>query len=117
MDRLDAGLSYPRGLGQWPAVVFLFVALWAELVLPESETPVTVANLMLGYTILTLAGMMLFGRVAWLRHAELFEVLLGWFGRIGLSVGGWWSNRSLPGLRGGVRPRPMRGLPRVLGRR
>ncbi len=27
--------------------------------------------------------MTLFGRVAWLRHAELFEVLLGWFGRIG----------------------------------
>jgi hypothetical protein len=27
--------------------------------------------------------MMLFGRVAWLRSAELFEVLLGWFGRIG----------------------------------
>ena len=83
LDRLDAGLSYPRGLGRWPAVAFLFIALWAELVLPESETPVTVANLMLGYTILTLVGMMLFGRVAWLRQAELFEVLLGWFGRIG----------------------------------
>ena len=24
-----------------------------------------------------------FGRVAWLRNAELFEVLLGWFGRVG----------------------------------
>lgn len=83
LDRLDAGLSYPRGLGRWPAVAFLFLALWAELVLPESETPITVANLMLGYTILTLVGMMLFGRVAWLRQAELFEVLLGWFGRIG----------------------------------
>ncbi len=70
-------------IGRLPAIAFLFVALWAELVLPESETPVTIANLMLGYTVLTLAGMMLFGRVAWLRHAELFEVLLGWFGRIG----------------------------------
>ena len=83
LDRLDAGLSYPRGLGGWPAVAFLFLALWAELVLPESETPITVANLMLGYTIVTMVGMMLFGRVAWLRQAELFEVLLGWFGRIG----------------------------------
>jgi hypothetical protein len=83
LDRLDAGLSYPRELGRWPAVGFLFCALWAELVLPESETPIVVANLMLGYTILTLVGMMLFGRVAWLRHAELFEVLLAWFGRIG----------------------------------
>ncbi|HEX5579353.1 MAG TPA: hypothetical protein VFY43_06785, partial [Candidatus Limnocylindria bacterium] len=83
LDRLDAGLSYPRGLGRWPAVAFLFLARWAELVLPESETPATVAGLMLGYTVLTLVGMMLFGRVAWLRQAELFEVLLGWFGRIG----------------------------------
>jgi hypothetical protein len=83
LDRLDAGLSYPAVLGRWPAVAFLFAALWAELVLPESETPMIVANLMLGYTILTLAGMMLFGRVAWLRQAEVFEVLLGWFGRIG----------------------------------
>lgn len=83
LDRLDAGLSYPRSLGRWPAVALLFVAVWAELVLPESETPVIVANLMLGYTIFTLVGMITFGRVAWLRHAELFEVLLGWFGRIG----------------------------------
>jgi hypothetical protein len=83
LQRLDAGLAYPRGLGRWPAVAFLFGALWAELVLPESETPVVVASLMLGYTVLTLVGMMLFGRVAWLRQAELFEVLLGWFGRIG----------------------------------
>jgi hypothetical protein len=42
-----------------------------------------VANIMIGYTLLTLAGMLLFGKVAWLRNAELFEVLLGWFGRVG----------------------------------
>jgi hypothetical protein len=32
---------------------------------------------------LLLAGMALFGRVAWLRNVELFEILYGWFGRIG----------------------------------
>ena len=83
LDRLDAGLSYPRSLGRWPAVIFLFAALWAELVLPESEGPRAVGTLLLGYTGLTLLGMTLFGRVAWLRNAELFEVLLGWFGRLG----------------------------------
>jgi hypothetical protein len=83
LDRLDAGLAYPRRLGRWPAAVLLFAALWAELVLLESETPVVVANLLLGYTILTLLGMLLFGRVSWLRNAEVFEVLLGWIGRIG----------------------------------
>jgi hypothetical protein len=39
---------------------------------------------MLGaYTLFTLLGMALFGRIAWLRNAELFEVYLGWFGRVG----------------------------------
>ncbi|HEX2142777.1 MAG TPA: hypothetical protein VHK28_10990, partial [Candidatus Limnocylindria bacterium] len=81
--RLDLGLPYPTVLGRWPAVVLLFVALWCELVLFNSDSPRLIANLLLGYTVLTMAGMLLFGRIAWLRNAELFEVLLGWFGRVG----------------------------------
>ncbi|MGH2454866.1 MAG: hypothetical protein ACRDHD_01205 [Candidatus Limnocylindria bacterium] len=80
---LDAGLAYPRRLGRWPAVALLFAALWCELVLFSRTAPLVVANLLLGYTLLTVAGATLFGRVAWLRNAELFEVLLGWFGRVG----------------------------------
>jgi len=83
VERLDAGLRYPAGLARWPAVLFLFAAGWCELILPDHTTPLMVANLLIGYTVLTLLGMALFGRVAWLRNAELFEVLLGWFGRIG----------------------------------
>jgi hypothetical protein len=83
LDRLDAGIAYPDGLARWPAVALLFGALWCELVLPDSQAPLLVANLLLGYTLLTLLGMATFGRVAWLRNAELFEVLLGWFGRVG----------------------------------
>jgi hypothetical protein len=83
LDRLDAGLAYPARLARWPAVAFLFAALWCELVLPDSQGPRIVANLLVGYALLTLLGMALFGRIAWLRNAELFEVLLGWFGRVG----------------------------------
>jgi hypothetical protein len=83
LDRLDAGVAYPAGLARWPAVALLFAILWCELVLPDSQAPLLVANLLLGYTLLTLLGMATFGRVAWLRNAELLEVLLGWFGRIG----------------------------------
>jgi hypothetical protein len=39
--------------------------------------------LMLTYTVFTLTGMVVFGQVAWLRRAELFEVELAWFGRVG----------------------------------
>jgi hypothetical protein len=83
LARLDAGLRYPARLGRWPAVAFLFAALWCELVLFNADSPRLIAALLAGYTLLTLVGMLLFGRVAWLRNAELFEVLLGWFGRVG----------------------------------
>jgi len=82
-DRLDAALSYPAGLARWPAVALLAAGIWAELVLPGRQVAGTVAWLLLAYTILSLAGMALFGQIAWLRNAELFEVELGWFGRIG----------------------------------
>jgi hypothetical protein len=82
-ERLDLGLPYPRGLARWPAAVLLAAGLWCELVLPGSDMAVTVATILAGYTVLTVVGMALFGPVAWLRDAELFEVLLGWLGRIG----------------------------------
>jgi hypothetical protein len=82
-DRLELGLEYPPGLARWPAVALLAAGIWAELILPDRNTAGMVATLLTGYTLLTLAGMVLFGPIAWLRHAELFEVMLGWFGRIG----------------------------------
>ena len=82
-DRLDLGVRYPSLLARWPAVALLAGGIWAELILPGGEVAVTVAVLMAGYTLLTLVGMLVFGQIAWLRHAELFEVELGWFGRIG----------------------------------
>jgi hypothetical protein len=80
---LEPALAYPASLARWPAVALLFAAVWCELVLPDGTLPATIANLLVAYTLLTLAGMTAFGRVAWLRNAELFEVLLGWFGRVG----------------------------------
>jgi hypothetical protein len=82
-DRLDLGLVYPAGAARWPAVLLLFAGIWSELVLPGATEAGSVGTLMVGYTLVTLVGMSCFGRVAWLRNAELFEVLLGWLGRIG----------------------------------
>jgi hypothetical protein len=82
---LDLGIAYPAAAGRWPAVVLLAAGVLTELriLVPESATATTVAVLMTSYTVLTLAGMIVFGQIAWLRNAELFEVELGWFGRIG----------------------------------
>lgn len=81
--RLDVGLAYPAALARWPAVFLLFAAIWSEFVLPASTAAPTVTRLLLGYTVVTLLGTAVFGRIAWLRNAELFEVLLGWYGRVG----------------------------------
>jgi hypothetical protein len=81
--RADLGFAYPRPLARWPAVALLFAALFLELALPGTQQARTVAVLLIGYTLLALAGMTVFGRAAWLRNSELFEVLFGWFGRIG----------------------------------
>ena len=82
-DRLDLGLVYPAAAARWPAVLLLFAGIWSELVLPGATEAGSVGALMVGYTLVTVVGMTCFGRVAWLRNAELFEVLLGWLGRIG----------------------------------
>ena len=83
LSRLDAGLRYPRALARWPATLLLAAAVFAELILLDGTRPTTIAALLGGYTLVTLIGMLLFGRIAWLRNAELFEVYLGWFGRVG----------------------------------
>ena len=82
-DRLDLGLVYPSRAARWPAVLLLFAGVWSELVLPGATEAGSVGALMAGYTLVTLVGMACFGRVAWVRNAELFDVLLGWLGRIG----------------------------------
>jgi hypothetical protein len=81
--QLDAGLPYPARLARWPAVALLAAGIWAELILPGRSVATTVAALMTGYTLVTLVACVAVGPIAWLRHGELFEVLLGWFGRIG----------------------------------
>ena len=80
---LEPAMGWPAGLRRWPAVALLFAGIWCELVLPGRLEPSVIANLLVAYTLLTLAGMAAFGRVAWLRNGELFEVLLAWFGRVG----------------------------------
>jgi hypothetical protein len=80
--RLDLGLPLPP-IGRWPAVVLLFVFLILELVWPDRLNPISIAVLLSGYTVVTLLGMTLFGSVTWLRSFELFDILNGWFGRVG----------------------------------
>ena len=67
-------LRYPDWLGYWPAVGFFLGFVWFELIFTVPQSPEILANVVAGYFLLTLLGMLLFGKPAWLRHAEAFAV-------------------------------------------
>ena len=73
---------YPHRLGKWPAVAVLFVFVWTELTAPWGPSARPLGYMMVAYTLLTLAGMALFGRKDWNENGEAFAVYLGLFARI-----------------------------------
>lgn len=79
--RLSFGLPYPERLGVWPAVVLFMVFAWMELISGEGEAPRQLALAIVVYSLLTFAGMLVFGRRAWLVHGEAFAVVYSTFAR------------------------------------
>jgi hypothetical protein len=67
-------IAYPARLGQWPAVALLLVWSWLELIWGPAKEPRTLALLLLGYIVATLAGCAVFGAEQWLGNVELFSV-------------------------------------------
>ena len=65
-------LVWPQALGAWPAVALLLLFAWFELVYPAPQDPAILAFAVAGYSIFTVAGMVLFGNEAWERHVEIF---------------------------------------------
>jgi len=74
-------LPYPEGLGVWPAVGLLFALSWAELVFPSPAVPANIAWLAVSYSLLTWAGMALFGSQVWVSRGEVFAIFFGLFAR------------------------------------
>ena len=66
-------LRWPEALGDWPAVVLLLLFAWFELVFPAPRDPAILAFAAAGYSVFTVAGMVLFGDEAWGRHVEIFS--------------------------------------------
>ena len=79
---LSLHLTYPATLGVWPAFALLLAFSWTELVYPSPAVPAHVAWLLVAYSVLTWAGMAVFGSAAWLRHGELFTVYFSLFARL-----------------------------------
>ena len=79
--------------GVWPAVgLFLWFA-WAEIVWPHNDLPRNLAVATLGYSIITWAGMCLYGKEAWLERGEAFSILYGVMGRFSITEARTSGNR------------------------
>ena len=66
-------LPWPDALGDWPAVVLLLLFAWFELVFPAPRDPAILAFAVAGYSLFTVAGMVLFGDAVWSRRVEIFS--------------------------------------------
>src|SRR4029077_17603007 len=65
---------YPARLGVWPAVVLFAAFSWIELVYDSRSIPFQLGILVLGYSVITWGGMLLYGRDAWLAYGDPFAV-------------------------------------------
>ena len=65
-------LRYPARLGMWPAVAGIVGFAWLELVYVERDRPATLAALALGYFVVMVIGMGVFGVEEWGGRADGF---------------------------------------------
>jgi hypothetical protein len=78
--RIGPVLKLPN-VGVWPAAAAYFSFACLELTTGMANRPWLVATVALVYSVVTLAGMVLFGRDEWLSHCEGFTVLFDIVGR------------------------------------
>ena len=78
---LSINLPYPQGWGMWPAIILFLGFTWIQDAFPQSALPNRVAVLAIAYTVITLGGMVLFGKHQWLRHGEAFSVVFSFLAR------------------------------------
>jgi hypothetical protein len=79
--RLRPVWRLPKTVGVWPATAAYFAFACLELTSGMANRPWLVALVAVIYSVVTLAGMFLFGRDEWLEHCEGFTVLFGIVGR------------------------------------
>lgn len=71
--------EYPAALARWPAAIGFAAVVWLELVASGAGSR-TLALVVAGYTVYSLAMMAQYGRRTWSERGEIFGV---WFGLIG----------------------------------
>lgn len=81
-------IQYPERLHRWPAVAGLLIIVWVEVLFPLSTVPRVLAMAIIGYTLYTVSGALLFGPDPWFENADPLSVLFRLFGAVGPLQGG-----------------------------
>ncbi|MES0874219.1 hypothetical protein [Sinimarinibacterium thermocellulolyticum] len=71
---LQGRVRYPSSLAYWPALALYMAFIWVELF--AHTRPLSLAQLLLGYSVLNLVAVYVFGAAAWFRYGEFFAVFL-----------------------------------------
>jgi hypothetical protein len=74
--------TYPDRAGAWPSVVSLLALIWLEVVSPLADDPQLLATAIVGYSVLTLSGAVVFGRETWFAEADPVERVFRYYGRV-----------------------------------
>jgi hypothetical protein len=74
-------LQYPSRFGAWPALVLFLLFAWTENVYGGAVIPFRISQMILVYSVITWAGMVLFGKNIWLHNGEAFSVAFGFLAR------------------------------------
>jgi hypothetical protein len=74
-------LDWEYSYGSVPTLVLFLGFAWLEVIAPISDSPVWLAAIVLWYSSYLWAGMLLFGKVVWLREADPFTRLFHYLGK------------------------------------
>lgn len=74
--------DYPEKLGAWPSVVGLLALVWLEVVSPLATDPNMLALIVLGYSVFTVAGALVFGTDTWFETVDPVSRVFSYYGRV-----------------------------------
>jgi hypothetical protein len=74
--------SYPDSLGVWPATVALLALVWLEIASPVADAPDVLVGWIVAYTVVTLAGAVVFGE-QWFDRADPVSRVFDHYGHVG----------------------------------
>jgi hypothetical protein len=78
---LSFNLPYPNKLGVWPGTVLFLCFAWAEIVYTEAGLPFRIAQMAIIYSLVTWAGMLVFGKERWIQSGDAFSLAFGFLSK------------------------------------